>query len=87
MAKPHTVSCVEHGAQPHRRLGGAEATVIIVIITLAAALVAIAGMPLAIALQALVGAGLISVVVVSLVTGASVRWLRPLAKLLLASAA
>ncbi|MEV6750674.1 hypothetical protein AB0N21_41300 [Streptomyces sp. NPDC051080] len=88
MPQSHPVSCVESGTRfQRRRLGGAEAAVIIVIIMLAAALVAFAGMPLAVVLQVLVGAGLTAVVVVGLCAGASGRWLRPLVQALLAPAA
>ncbi|MFI2620539.1 hypothetical protein [Streptomyces sp. NPDC018584] len=87
MPKPHSVSCVENGSQSRRRLGGAEAAVIIVIITLAAALVTLAGMPLAVVLQVLVGAGLTSVAVVGLSTGGPGRWLRSAVRALLAPAA
>lgn len=88
MPKPRSaVSCVESGAPSHRRLGGAEAVVIIVVIALAAALVTFAGMALPIVLQLLVGAGLVAVLLVCLVTGASTRGLRAALRALLSPAA
>jgi hypothetical protein len=77
------VSCVEGGTPSRRRLGGAEAVVIIVIIGMAAALVAFAGMTMPVVLQLLVGAGLIAVLLVGLVTGPSVRGLRAALRALL----
>ncbi|MFE8925775.1 hypothetical protein [Streptomyces rochei] len=76
MPKSRPVSCVEHGTPHPRRLGGAEAVVIIVVIAVSAALVAIVGMPLIVVLQLLAGAGLTAVLVVGLVTGVTTRWLR-----------
>jgi hypothetical protein len=77
------VSCVEGGTPSRRRLGGAEAVVIIVIIGMAAALVAFAGMTMPVVLQLLVGPGLIAVLLVGLVTGPSVRALRAALRALL----
>ncbi|WP_328674887.1 hypothetical protein [Streptomyces sp. NBC_00343] len=86
MPKPHSVSCVDDGTPSPRRLSGAEAVVIIVIITTAAVLVAVAGMAVPVMLQMLVGAGLVAVLVVGLVTGASARGLRAALRALLAAA-
>ncbi|MFB6643760.1 hypothetical protein ACFCYF_41760 [Streptomyces chartreusis] len=80
-------SCVENGTSSHRRLGGAEAIVIIVIIAMAAALVTFAGMTLPLVLQLLVGAGLVAVVLVGLVTGRSARGVRAALRALLSPAA
>ncbi|MER7097714.1 hypothetical protein ABT368_31750 [Streptomyces althioticus] len=87
MPKPRPVSCVENGSQSPRRLGGAEAIVIIVVIAVSAALVAVAGMPLLVVLQLLAGAGLTAAVVVGLLTGATSRWMRAVLRALLAPAA
>ena len=81
------VSCVESGTPSLRRLGGAEAVVIIVIVAMAAALVTFAGMTLPLVQQLLVGAGLVAVVLVGLVTGRSARGLRAALHALLAPAA
>jgi hypothetical protein len=81
------VSCVESGTPSQRHLGGAEAVVIIVIVAIAAALVAFAGMTLPLVLQLLVGAGLIAVLLVGLVTGTSARGLRAALRALLTPAA
>ncbi|MFD8611597.1 hypothetical protein [Streptomyces sp. NPDC059631] len=86
MPENHSVSCVENGARSSRRLGGAEAAVIIVITTLAASLVALAGMSPEGALQVLVGAGLTSAAVLGLTTRAPGRWPRSVVKALLAPA-
>lgn len=83
MSKSESVSCVENGPPSHRRLGGAEAIVII----MAAALAAIAGMAVSVVLQVLLGAGLTAVLVVGLVTGAPVRGLRAALHALLGPAA
>ncbi|MCE3030803.1 hypothetical protein [Streptomyces sp. CMSTAAHL-2] len=88
MPKPRSaVSCVESGTPPQRRLGGAEAVVIIVIITMAGALVTFVGMTLPVVLQLLLGAGLIAVLLVALVTGTTTRGLRAALRALLALAA
>ncbi|MER7195594.1 hypothetical protein [Streptomyces flaveolus] len=87
MPKPRPVSCVESASPSSRRLGGAEAVVIIVVITVTAALVAVVGMPLALALQLLAGAGLTAVLVVGLLTGVTTRWLRTALTALLSPAA
>ncbi|WP_158677852.1 hypothetical protein [Streptomyces sp. SPB074] len=87
MPKSVPVSCVEHEVPFRRRLGGAEAAVIIVIFTLAAALPALAGMPVTIVLQVLAGAGLIAVIVVSLGANAPRPWFRMGAKALLSTLA
>ncbi|MFG2437954.1 hypothetical protein [Streptomyces sp. NPDC048508] len=69
MSKPHSVSCVDNKIPSLRRLSGAEAVVIIVIITVAALLVSVAGMTLPLVLQLLSGAGSTAVVLVCLLTG------------------
>ncbi|MEQ4611601.1 hypothetical protein ABMX48_37385 [Streptomyces cavourensis] len=80
MAKqyPATSSCVEHGTAPAhtRRLNGAEAIVIIVVVGLTAALVAIAGVPSPDVLVLLSGAGLIAGGTIALSTRFSLRALR-----------
>ncbi|MEV5107574.1 hypothetical protein ACFQ7G_19680 [Streptomyces massasporeus] len=81
------VSCVESGTPSRQRLGGAEAIVIIVVIAMAAALVAFAGMTMPVVLQLLVGAGLVAVLLVGLLTGPSVRGIRAALRALLAPAA
>lgn len=87
MPKSRSVSCVKDGSPSPRRLSGAEAVVIIVIITAAAVLVAVAGMTVPVMLQLLVGAGLIAVLVVGLVTGTPARGLRAALRALLTPAA
>ncbi|MGA5207913.1 hypothetical protein [Streptomyces variegatus] len=88
MRKPSSAaSCVEGGTPSRRRLGGAEAVVIIVIIAMASGLVAFAGMAMPVVLQLLVGAGLIAVLLVGLLTGASARVFRAALRSLLAPAA
>lgn len=87
MPESRPVSCVENGSQSPRRLGGAEAIVIIVVIAVSAALVAVAGLPLLVVLQLLAGAGLTAAVVVGLLTGATSRWMRAALRALLAPAA
>lgn len=84
---PSAVSCVESGTPSPRRLGGAEAVVIIVIVAMAAALVTFAGMTLPLVLHLLVGAGLVAVLLVGLVTGRSARGLRAALRALLSPAA
>ncbi|OQQ13108.1 hypothetical protein B0675_39450 [Streptomyces sp. M41(2017)] len=76
MSKPHSVSCVDNGTPSLRRLSGAEAVVIIVIITVAALLVSVAGMTLPLVLQLLSGAGSTAVVLVCLLTGIPGRGFR-----------
>lgn len=75
---PATSSCVEHGTAPGntRRLNGAEAIVIIVVVGLTAALVAIAGVPGPDVLVLLSGAGLIAGGTIALSTRFSLRALR-----------
>lgn len=87
MPKSPSVSCVETGSPSLRRLNGAEAIVIIVIVSVAAVLVAVAGMTVPVMLQLLVGAGLTAVLVVGLATGSSARGLRTALRALLAPAA
>ncbi|MFF6815159.1 hypothetical protein ACFZAG_35530 [Streptomyces sp. NPDC012403] len=87
MPKSRPVSCVENGSPTPRRLGGAEAIVIIVVIAVSAVLVAVAGMPLLVVLQLLAGAGLTAAVVVGLLTGAASRWMRAVLRALLAPTA
>ncbi|MFD9044586.1 hypothetical protein [Streptomyces bottropensis] len=62
-----------------RRLGGAEAAVIVVVIVLAAALT-MGGVPTMDVLSLLGAAGLLSVTVTRLATGAAARVLRHLAR-------
>ncbi|WP_415962051.1 hypothetical protein [Streptomyces sp. 021-4] len=75
---PVTSSCVEHGTVPGstRRLNGAEAIVIIVVIGLTAALVAVAGVPSPDVLALLSGAGLIAGGTIALSTRFSLQALR-----------
>ncbi|CAL9676411.1 hypothetical protein [Streptomyces sp. enrichment culture] len=87
MPKSRPVSCVEHGTPSPRRLGGAEAVVIIVVIAVTAALVALVEMPLHLVLQLLAGAGLTAVLLVGLITGATTRWMRTALAALLSPAA
>lgn len=66
---PSTSSCVEHGTPGGaRRLNGAEAVVIIVVVGLSAVLVALAGVPGVQVLQLLAGAGLVAGVTIALCT-------------------
>ncbi|MET9335974.1 hypothetical protein ACFT8V_33350 [Streptomyces griseoincarnatus] len=74
---------MENATPSPRRLGGAEA----VVITVTAALGAVVGMPLPLALQLLAGAGLTAVLVVGLLTGVTTRWLRTALSAFLAPAA
>ncbi|GHE15999.1 hypothetical protein [Streptomyces alanosinicus] len=87
MPKSPSVSCVEHGTPSRRRLSGAEAVVIIVIVAVAAVLAAVAGMPVTVVLQVLLGAGLTAVLVVGLLTGTPVRGVRAALHALLGPAA
>ncbi|MEV0035500.1 hypothetical protein [Streptomyces sp. NPDC050804] len=87
MPKSRPVTCVENGTPSPRRLSGAEAVVVIVIIAMAAALVTIAGMTLSVVLQLLVGAGLTAVLMVGLLTGTWAQGLRSTLRALLAPAA
>ncbi|WP_405812588.1 hypothetical protein OG524_36965 (plasmid) [Streptomyces sp. NBC_01520] len=87
VSKSQSVSCVENGSPSRRGLSGAEAIVIIVIVTVAAVMTAGAGMTVVVVLQVVLGAGLTSVLVVGLVTGAPVRGLRAALRALLAPAA
>ncbi|MFC8957372.1 hypothetical protein ACFT8P_32745 [Streptomyces sp. NPDC057101] len=87
MPKSQSVSCMENGPSSRRRLSGTEAIVIIVIITVAAALTAVAGMTVPVVLQVLAGAGLTAVLVVMLITTTPVRGLRAALQALLSPAA
>ncbi|MFJ2736069.1 hypothetical protein [Streptomyces sp. NPDC087317] len=87
MPKSPSVSCVENGYSSRRRLSGAEAIVIIVIVAVAAILATVAGMTVPVVLQVLLGAGLTAVLVISLVTGVPVRGLRAALHALLGPAA
>ncbi|MET7716416.1 hypothetical protein [Streptomyces sp. NPDC005407] len=68
--KPPTASCVEVGTPAPRRLYSPEAVVIIVIVSTAAVLVAVTGLPVGEALQLLAGAGLVAALTVGLIIGA-----------------
>lgn len=85
---PATSSCVEHGAPPSsaRRLNGAEAIVIIVVVGLTAALVAIAGVPSPDVLLLLAGAGLIAGGTIALSTRFSFQAMRAVLKAALTAA-
>ncbi|GAA1141670.1 hypothetical protein [Streptomyces javensis] len=76
MSKPPAVSCVEHGSPAPRRLSGAEAIVIIVIVGMAAGLVTLADLPMGPVLQLLTGAGLVAVLLVGLLTAGPLRAVR-----------
>ena len=71
--------CVVPDSSTRCPLGGAEAAVIVVVIIVAAALTT-GGMPPKEALSLLGGAGLLSVTVTRLATGAATRVLRHLAR-------
>ncbi|MGW7260488.1 hypothetical protein [Streptomyces sp. NPDC054834] len=71
--------CVVPDSSARCQLGGAEAAVIVVIIIMASAL-ALNGMPHAEVLSLLGAAGLLSVSVTRLATGAAARGLRNLAR-------
>ncbi|MGW7604534.1 hypothetical protein [Streptomyces antimycoticus] len=76
MSKSPAVSCVENGSPAPRRLSGAEAIVIIVIVGVAAVLVTLAGLPMGPVLQLLTGAGLVAVLLVGLLTAGPLRAVR-----------
>lgn len=67
---PHAASCIEDGAPRPRRMYWPEASVIIVIIALAAVLVTVAGLQATDVLQLLAGAGLVAILIVGLSGGA-----------------
>ncbi|MGY5118338.1 hypothetical protein ACWC2H_21140 [Streptomyces sp. 900105755] len=71
--------CVVSGGSSARRLVGAEAAVIVVVIVVAAALRAVGMKPMEV-MRLMGAAGLLSVVVTQLATGAVSRGLRHLAR-------
>lgn len=84
---PFSASCVEHGVPGgSRRLNGAEAIVIIVVVGVPAALAAFAGMPTSEALQLLAGAGLIAGAIIALSTRFSFQAVRTVLKAALTAA-
>ncbi|GAA2463265.1 hypothetical protein [Streptomyces lavendulocolor] len=68
--------CVESGHPARQRLSGSEAAVVIIVITLAAALVAVARMSTLEALQLIGGAGLTAILLVVVITGVPNRRVR-----------
>ncbi|MGI5473309.1 hypothetical protein [Streptomyces sp. CA-132043] len=76
MSKPSAISCVETGSPAPRRLGGAEAVVVIVIVAMAAVLVTVACLPLIATLELLAGAGLVAVLLVGMLTAGPLRGVR-----------
>ncbi|WP_073747342.1 hypothetical protein [Streptomyces sp. CB02115] len=90
MSKQHpaTSSCVEHGMAPGstRRLNGAEAIVIIVVVGLTAGLVAVAGVPSTDVLLLIAGAGVIAGGTIALSTRFSLRAVRAMLKAALTAA-
>ncbi|GAA1376604.1 hypothetical protein GCM10009612_75160 [Streptomyces beijiangensis] len=84
---PSVSSCVEHGVPASaRRLNGAEAIVIIVVVGVSAVLVALAGVPSVAVLQLLAGAGFIAGVTIALSTRFSFQAVRTVLKAVLTAA-
>ncbi|MYX18411.1 hypothetical protein GTY67_34245 [Streptomyces sp. SID8374] len=84
---PSVSSCVEHGRTvTSRRLNGAEAIVIIVVVGLTAALVVAEQVPVLDVLLLLAGAGLIAGCTIALSTRFSLRAVRTVLKAVLTAA-
>lgn len=83
---PSARPCVEHGSPSARRLNGAEAIVIIVVVIITAALTALAGVPALEAIQLLAAAGLIAGATIALSTRLSFKTVRTVLKAALTAA-
>ncbi|MCX4792625.1 hypothetical protein OG369_43400 [Streptomyces sp. NBC_01221] len=84
---PSTSSCVEHGLSgTTRRLNGAEAIVIIVVVCITAALTTFGDVPSLDVLQLLAGAGLIAGTTIALSTRFSFQAVRTVLKAALTAA-
>lgn len=87
MHVPPSLSCVESRSLLPRRLSGSEAVVIVVIVTAAAVLTAVLGLPLITVLELLLGAGMTAVLVVAMVSGTPARRARTVLRALSGPAA
>ncbi|WP_299541744.1 hypothetical protein [uncultured Streptomyces sp.] len=84
---PSASSCVEHGTPASaRRLNGAEAIVIIVIIGVTVGLVRFAGVPVVDVLLLIAGSGLVAGAIIALSTRLSLRVVRTVLKAALTTA-
>ncbi|MEU7108721.1 hypothetical protein ACFQ2B_00365 [Streptomyces stramineus] len=84
---PLSAACVHDIVRSARRLTGAEAAVIIVIVLTAAALAALARLPLGVVLALLAGAAFVAVTVVALVSRGPSRAVAVITRAMLSSTA